>query len=212
MHPTVGPISRLTESAESRLHRLQVLGAPLALPLSPEDHRTLSYVVIEAANLWAQYSRCLYLSAAFGARDITGRRAVARPVSNARQAIDLAVYATHPRLAGQVRNWQSHELPDFQNKGHLAATLQNLSASITAQVDMALSYPTRVLSDLPTMRNFFAHKAADSAAKAATLGRHYGITRPLKPSVLLCTPPAGKADPLLSEWLSDLGAILSLMP
>jgi hypothetical protein len=209
---TVGRISGLTETAEARLERLQDLSAGLRQPVGPEDRRLLAYVTIEAANLWAQYSLCLFLSAALGARDSSGRRAVATPTLDVSHAIDLAVHAIHPKLRGISRPWSRMEQPDFQNKGVLAKALQYVGATIYPEVDAAVSYPTRVLADLPTMRNFYAHKAERAARTAAALGPRYGVTRPLSPHELLCTQPPGRGDVLLNEWLADLAAIFSLMP
>lgn len=212
MRPTVGPISNLTNTAEARLQRLRLLAASVGPPLTPASRRVLSYVTIESANLWAQYALCVFLSSAFGARDHNGRRIVSNPVPDQSHALDLAVYAIHPKLRGIRRSWNSSEMPDFQNKGHLALALGYIGATILPDVDVAVSYQTRVLSDLPTMRNFYAHKGERSARKASVLGTHYGLTRALPPSVLLCTPIPGRPDALLVEWLDDLAAILSLMP
>jgi hypothetical protein len=212
LRPTLGRISRLTEAAEARLQRLQDLSAGLRQPLTPEHRRLLSYVTIEAANLWAQYSVCLFLSAALGAHDSDGNRVVANPASDISHASDLAVHAIHPKLRGIRRTWTRFEQPDFQNKGVLAKAMQYIGATIYADVDAAVSYPTRVLADLPTMRNFYAHKAERAARTAAALGPRYGITRPMSPHELLCTPPPGRGGVLLNEWLADLAAIFSLMP
>ncbi len=172
----------------------------------------LSFLAIETANMWAQYSLCLYLSAAFGARDSYGRRAVANPSSTTAAAIDLSVYAMRPKLRGHKRQWTRQELPDFQNKGHLTKCLNYIGASFSPTVDAAVSYKSRVLSDLPTMRNFYAHKSRSAAVSASLLGRNYGITRSLSPHDLLCTVPPAGGDILLREWLADLTAILRRMP
>jgi hypothetical protein len=155
---------------------------------------------------------CLYLSSALGALDRNGRRIVATPAQSPSEAIDLAVHAVRPRLRGIRRPWRDYELPDFQNKGHLTQALGYIGATIYGDVDTATSYPTRVLLDLPTMRNFYAHKAERAARTASSLGSHYGLAQPLPPPVLLCTPPKGRADILVVEWLADLAAIFSLMP
>jgi hypothetical protein len=213
LRPTVGPISGLTRTAERRLVRLQDLTAGLSQPLTPEICRLISYVTIEAANLWAQYSRCLFVSAALGARDATGQRIVAAPAPDVSHAIDQAVYAIYPHLRGVRRDWRRHEQPDWQNKGHLSAAVQYIGAAIWPDVDTALSYPTRVLTDLPTMRNFYAHKAERASVRAEALGPRYGVTRlGISPHELLCTPPVGSTDVLLNEWLADLAAIFGLMP
>jgi hypothetical protein len=212
MRPTRGRVGRVTRAAEVRLERLIVLATPISAPLVPYDRRLLSFLAIEAANLWAQYSRCLYLSAAFGARDKTGTPAVTSPAASERAAIDQAVHALRPKLRGTTKRWTRQELPDFQNKGHLSKCLYYIGASVSPTVDAAVSYNSRVLNDLPTMRNFYAHKSREAQESASALGRHYGVTGRLEPAELLSTVPRGAGDILLREWLADLAAILKLMP
>jgi len=210
--PTTGAINDLTRTAQERLGRLIWLAAPLALPLSPKDRRLISYVVIEAANLWAQYSQCLFLSCALGAKDVSGQRIVVNRAPTMNDALTLAVHATKPKMRGTYRQWQRRDLPDFQQKSELGKTVRYVRASVAADVDLALGYQSRVLEDLPTMRNFFAHKAELAATKARNLAPRYGLSRALSPETLLCTPPRGGADVVLREWIADLNAILTLMP
>ncbi|MFL5962928.1 MAG: hypothetical protein ACJ757_08575 [Gaiellaceae bacterium] len=172
----------------------------------------MSYVMIEAANLWASYSRCLFISAALGARDSAGNRLVTTPAADESYAIDLAVHAIRPKLRGVRKTWSRQEQPDWQNKGHLAKAVKYIGAAIWPEVDAAVSYPSRVLQDLPTMRNFYAHKAERAAVSAMALGPRYGVTRRMSPHDLLCTSPPGASDVLVNEWLADLQAIFSLMP
>lgn len=146
-------------------------------------------------------------------RDPHGKRLVARPAADVEAATDLTVYALRPKLAGQHRVWQKFELPDWQNKSDLSKTVQAVCPAVWPAVDSALSYQTRVLFDLPTMRNYYAHKAERAARSARGLRTHYGLTRVISPAELLCTPPRGGAiEVLLNEWLSDLTAILRRMP
>lgn len=212
MRPTTGPISHLTGSAASRLDRLTTLTAELALPLTPEKRRVLSYVTIEAANLWAQYSRCFFLSVAIGAIDSNGVQIVAAPASNLQAAEDLAVHAIHPIKQSESGPWSRRWLPDWQTRGHLLKALDYVGATNYTAVDGALSYQTRVLLDLPTVRNFYAHKAERAARSVATIQKHYGITKSMSPHELICTVPPTGGDVLLNEWLDDIAEILDLMP
>jgi len=212
MRLTVGPIAELTLAARGRARRLSDLTIGIGPPVTPEKRRLLSYVTIEGANLWSQYSRSFYFSAALGARDSAGVRIVKTPATSPDQALDWAVYAVHPKLAGKKGPWTNLQVPDWQKKGDLLKTVRSVGPGIWPSVDKALSYPTRVLSDLPTMRNFYAHKAERAARSARALGRHYGITGVASPHDLLCSLPKLRSDVLVNEWLADLTAILNLMP
>lgn len=214
MRPTTGRVDQLTATAQERLDRLVVLALPLTFHVRSEERRLISYVVIEAANLWAQYSRSFFLSCALGAREPGGNRIVATPATSLDAALTLAVHAVRPKLRGSQQQWKRHQLPDFQNRSDLAKTLRYVNASVAPTVDAALAYQSRVLADLPTMRNFFAHKAERAAQSARNLSPRYGLTRTLTPEDLLCTPPrtGGRGDILIREWLADLRAIFGLMP
>lgn len=212
MRPTTGSIQALSDTARARLDRLSVLAMALGGPIGPADRRLISYSVVEAANLWAGFSRCLFLSCALGARDASGNRIVSNRVPSVDAALTLAVHAVKPHLRRTNEQWTYNNLPDFQNKGQLAKTLLFIQASVYPSVDLALSYQSRVLSDLPTMRNFFAHKAERAARSARGIAPRYGLSRNLAPEDLLCAVPPAGSDILLREWLADLEAILSLMP
>lgn len=212
VRPTTRAIADLTLSAQSRLDRLAHLSAGVVAPVAPSDRRLVSYVTIEAASLWAEYSRCLYLSCAFGGRDAHGNTAVVTRAGTVDDAVTQAVHAIHPKLAGQQRTWQRNELPDFKNAGHLRLSLQHIGATVYPDVDRALSVQTRVLADLPTMRNYFAHKAERAAGAVRSLAPRYGLSRSVAPEELLVSVPGGRGDILLREWLADMTAIFGLMP
>lgn len=212
MRTTVGRIAYLSDHARFRLKRLTDLTAGLSMPVTPPKRRLISYVTIEAANLWAQYSMSFYYSIALGARDASGHRIAAVLAATKEDALTLAVHVLHPSLVGTVGPWKNWQTPDWQNKGHLVKLVKSVGPSMLSDVDKAVSYPTRVLYDLPTMRNYYAHKAERAASAALKLRQNYGITGVSAPDELLCTNPTASSDILLNEWLSDLAAILGLMP
>lgn len=212
VRPTTGDIAVLTDAAERRLDRLSAHARQITPPVTPDDRRLIAYIVIEAANLWASYGRCLFLSCALGATDSNGRQIVPAPAATLDDALTLAVHAVHPNLRG-TQQWKYNLLPDFQNKGELGKAIRYIQAVVLPDVDLALGYQSRVLADLPTMRNYFAHKAERAASSARGLAPRYGLSRSLAPEDLLCSVPrTTMGDILLREWLADLNAILGLMP
>jgi hypothetical protein len=85
-----------------------------------------------------------------------------------------------------------------------------LRASNRAAVNRALGFQTRALTDLPTMRNFFAHKGDTAAKKARELRFRYGITRVVAPPELLCQAAPGRPQPIICDWLDDLHTVIDL--
>ncbi len=63
----------LARSADRRLVRLALLVQNIRPPCSESEARRIAFVTIEAANLWASFSRHLYLSSALGAYEADAR-------------------------------------------------------------------------------------------------------------------------------------------
>lgn len=77
---------------------------------------------------------------------------------------------------------------------------------------MALSVSTRVFDDLPKFRNFYAHRNEESAKKAVDLARHYYVIGGAKsPTEALATPALKRTQPLILDWLDDMGVVMQLL-
>lgn len=213
MRATGGSIVDLTEAAEKRALRLRLLLNGLTPPVTSEKQRLLSYVVIEGANLWAQFCRSFYLSTALRAKDSSNQpiRLGVSP-TDMEHAITLAVHACKPHLQNRQGPFDVKDEPDWQNTGHWRRAIDNLQASNAGDVYRALGFQTRALRDLPVMRNFFAHKAALAAGKARALRSNYrGLpSRTLSPAEILCSFERGRPQPVVCDWMDDLHTVISL--
>jgi hypothetical protein len=178
----------------------------------------MSYVLIEAANLWEGYCRAFYISTALRARNHTGLRVAltySDPIRSQNDAITIAVHLNDARTRTRLGPWAPRDEPDWSGPGFLSKILAHIGADNIREVDRALGLLPGALVDLRRARNYFAHKGERSARSMAGLAREYGFTAPIRPMTLLwsASPPRlgpSVADPIVLRWLDVLHRTLRL--
>lgn len=215
MRPT-RRLDDLSDTAARRALRLLDLAETHRPPRPNEwslaDQRAMSYVVIEAANLWEGYCRAFYLSTALRARNYTGHRVTltyGQPIRSPTDAITVAVHLNDSRMRKRSGPWTPRDEPDWSNGGFLRKVLRHLGADNLDEVDRAVGLLPGALADLRRTRTYFAHKSERSSQSVAGLAREYGFTLPLHPMTLLWSPSPRRlrpsaADPVVIRWLDVL--------
>jgi hypothetical protein len=195
-----------------RLARLRLLVDQCRPPLNTEEDRIVAYATIEALNLWDSFVRAYYLSCVVtraltdsGVRITTN---VALPTVD--DAIDFAVKQIYPATNRQPP-WSRRDEPRWYVPGHIIKIMTSAQASNRAHIIAAFGYQTAVFANLPTARNFFAHRNADTAEKVSAIAGHYTLSARLRPSDLLCSRLPGRPQALLSDWLDDLREVIVLL-
>jgi hypothetical protein len=164
------------------------------------------YVVIEALNTWANFSRSFYLSCTISPRRAGGGRvrcAIAFPDFNAAigAATVLHKHRAKPKSDG---SWDRRDEPTWFDPNVLIRTFASIGASNSADVAAGLSSGTRVFVDLPVFRNYFAHRNQRTRAAAMRLAPQYGLPATLLPSEIILRRPFSRYQPLVHEWIDDL--------
>ncbi len=165
---------------------------------------------IELLNTWASFSRALYFSVCLGARDTSGNKITTNPVL--RDYLDAQFHAAQrfarrPLTRGRITH---RDEPNWFDKNTLITLMTDIGATNSATVVGALAYPSRVLTDLPSVRNFYGHRGEDTARKAANVARHYGMTSQTHPTNLCLTFVPGRPQSILSDWVTDVTEIIEL--
>jgi hypothetical protein len=203
-------IGQLCQAATRRNDRLRLLSHEVVVPLDPISRRLLAYVVMEAGTMWLEYSKAYYFCSAMKSKSAHGGRVVHRRQLGSRDAaLKFAISIARPDVK-QTKNFTHRHHPEWRDPGVIRKLLDALGASNLAAWQLGMGVQSRVTRDLPTMRNFFAHKNRDSAERARELRRHYGVTQDVSPWELLAVVPPQSGQPLVREWLDDLGAMISL--
>lgn len=205
-------LARLHRSAIRRLLFLKSLVDRQSPPVSPYADRIVAFVVIEAVNLWAMFSRSFYLSCIFGATRMSGGRiAISRTVATTKTAgITYAVRYFSPKKTGSGP-WNWRDEPDWKDPSNLLKLLMGVEASNLTQAQTALSHPTDVFKQLPIARNFFAHRNKNTMTLTKTIARSAGLSTKLRPSEILVSTAPGRPQNLISDCLDDIRNIIDVI-
>jgi hypothetical protein len=175
------------------------LGSPATFAIDEQ----VSFLTIEASNLWAGFSKAFFLSCVFRAKRESGRRVVSTQVfPRTTDAISFAIAEINPAL-GREPNWADPNI--------LLILLQRAGVSNYAEALAALAVPTTVFRDLPTMRNFFAHRGEVTARKTKRVARSAGLSGDLRPSDIMCSRRPGRPQNLLADWIDDMRNVIDLI-
>lgn len=221
MKPT-RDLRRVQRSASRRLERLRFavddcLTSPTA-PTRAELDRTMSHAVIELHNLWLAFSRSLYLSSAFRARDGSGYRVALSKVSQATtvdEALTPAIRRTRPDRKSRKPPWNWNDEPRWADVNVLLNSLDEIGASNLPTVSAGLSTGSLVFVTLGPVRNFYAHRGEDTSQRASKALLRYLVPGNVHPTNALTrhvvVGGVPKALPLVVEWIDDIGLAIDLV-
>lgn len=172
----------------------------------------ISYVTISALNVWSNICKWYYISCTLGTKSISGAH-IAAPgrLADANAAIGIAVRYYKPSARLQISGeWQGRDEPAW----HVPSVVIDVfgAASIPTQnhVKSSFSLGFTVFDDLPTFRNYFAHKNRETRALAMRKAPRYLIVAN-KPSEVLAAAPVGRTDSLLETWIHELRTTLDML-
>ena len=212
-------LRRLQGAALSRLERLRAIAVTATRPPASSTQREtgVSYCVIELYNCWYSFSRSLYLSSAFRARDQTGSRISLTNVPVATSVDGALTYAIRRAKPWVAKNrqppWNWSDEPGWARAGVLLDGLDEIGASNRATVAAALSLAGSTIAHLPPFRHFVAHRSEDTARRLRPLLAPYAISPALHATQALATRASGakgqRPQPLLVDWIDDITNIIS---
>jgi hypothetical protein len=173
----------------------------------------VSYITIELVNLWAEFCRAYYLSTAMHAKRLVGG-----PVTHAQASIQLkddairfACTTADPRLAGKPGPFTRWDEPAWHDVPVFRRLMTALSPSSLNNIYAALSQPVRVLPDIITFRNFFAHRSENTATKVRRLARRYRLQTDQHPVDTLASYPPGRPQPLLVDFVDEMRLLIDAL-
>lgn len=187
----------------------------LANEIREESNRyctaVITYVVVETLSLWQVFCRTYYLSCILGnARTAMGNQVLHsyQRDLNENDAIRESIRIVKPAMYVKLPPSDSvapHFEPDWHNKGVLSKLANELEFSHAECIVEAFSYQTRVMDDLPPIRNFYAHRSKKSAIVVKNIAANiYGVHLLAHPTDLINKTLNGRQEPLLVDWLFDL--------
>ena len=206
--------SILRRAAERRLTRLRnrTKSALTQGVSDSERDRVVAYVVLEAQNLWSNFVRSYVLSLLGKPRRVLGGRVtiVNLTLTSPGSVLHLAAKATRGPLA--LAPVTRREEPAWHDVNTLLKTCTQIGPSNQSNIIAAMSLQTRVFADLPTFRNFYAHRNEESARKALDIARRqYLIMKTNHPTEALGKPAIRRPQALLLDWLDEMQSVIELL-
>lgn len=183
--------------------------------MDPWIDMVVSYACVSLLATWSNFVRAYYLSCFLHPRREGGGRVsvdsafIRLPFND---GIAHAITTLRPLLAPPPGGaWHRRDEPTW----HEPRTLRTLSASIGCSnrqdIIDGFGINSRVFLDLPTFRNFYAHRNRESYDAALSLRTHYGITARGHPTSVLLARAYGRHQALILDWVADLRNVVEYL-
>jgi len=199
-------LGRLLSQVSKRSARLRQLCDHLLPPVTGDARRTVAYIAIEAAGLFARFQRAYYLSVMFGARRTSGPFVLPGPPFN-RAWTEATAISEAVRLVGRRTGGE----PAWINQRTLFDLAQKCAFSNLAEVTIASSYLPPHFRELVVVRNFFAHRSRDTAEKVRQIARDNGLPVVLKPWDVACSCAPKRPQHLMLDWIDHREEVARLL-
>jgi hypothetical protein len=203
-----GDLSKLQSAVTRRLLRLRRAYAQCtAVPPSHETEPRLAFAAVELDNLVLSAIRQFVISCLTGARSADGQRVAVTP--RLRDEGEVAAYVlsvlaqkAYEDLGSPQRVARQHEFK-IREPRFLERVMASCAASNLISVEAAFSLPTTLFSDLPTVRNFYAHRNDDTWRKVRNRAAGRGIFGVRTTDEVLRATLPGRPVSLFEDWLDD---------
>ena len=222
MRPT-NSLDLLGRATTRQISRLRNGIARAAVARGVDRDRHVAYSTIEAANLWAEFTRAYYLSWLLNPSRSSRPKVEVLGGCTKNHGCpggDAATWSRDQALAHAINRyrtgrfvrtmpgptWGPRDEPAWFKTSILLDLATDLACSHLADVKAAVSIPTRVFADLPVVRNFFAHRNDRTVLPIMALGPMNNVSPTLRPTEMLLARPSGRPQSLILDWLDDLRA------
>lgn len=203
-------LSKLTETVEHRLNKLEVSIAGQHLPVTFDRDRAAAFAVIELDNLWSSFVRSYYLSWFLRAKTGAGVR-VTLTVTSPKDRM-AAMHLASTILYGKTQKGKTGRIePAWHEKRVLTVLATGCGANHSLQVQQAMSTNATVFDFLHTTRNFFAHRCEETATKLPRVARSFGLLPSRRGSEIVLGVPLGRQGPLLLDWIAEVRGAAQLL-
>ena len=173
--------------------------------------RQVSFICINALNTWAEFNRSYILAAVRRTRTNSGTlvKTSLHPSTGPDAVMRYVIMRMSKRpLRGNVTR---RDEPTWHSRRDLIKVGRIVALSNLAQVQAALALPSAAIDDLPTARNFYAHRNGETAAKITNLMGRYVMPTQDHPTEFLRMSVLGRPCSVLEEWIEELDVVVSAM-
>lgn len=198
----------LAQIFRRRAWRLIPLVQSASVPASAESDRLVAYVTIEAVNAWASFSRAFYISCATRAYTASGSRVTSK-MPGIKTSHDALLEAIKKFKGYKNKNppFRRRDEPSWHRVNNLVTLANHLGLSNLGVITTAFGYSTHAFDCLPELRNFFAHRNADTCRACHSLAASVAVPPSRRPVDILLHRNYSRPMNVLSEWISDMSLV-----
>lgn len=200
----------LQRNFDERLMRLDRIVSETNIQ-DPSFDRRIAYAIIECINAWSVFAREYYLSCSLiSAKTINGIPVTStiQRFSSERDAILYSIQHLKPTLYARASASSSispRDEPTWHETRTLIVISNQLGWNNLATISSSFSYPTTFFEHCPTVRNFFAHRNKETAAKVVRLASRPPYSATVKSAAeFVGVRLPGRGQTLIEEWIEDL--------
>ena len=167
----------------------------------------ISYAVIELDNLVLSALRCFTISSLRGGRTAGGRRVLTRMRFGHEEEVAAFILSVlnsvlYAKLRSPARVSRRDE-PTVRDPRDTEKILLTCGASNVGSLQNALALNTSIFRDLSALRNFYAHRNADTWRKLKTKAASWGVLSPEHADDIARSTLSGRPVTLFEDWLDD---------
>lgn len=204
---TCSDLAKLYAATSHRLLRIDLLCRDLRRLPSGQPRLMTGYAVMELDNLVLGGMRRFLFSSLLGARTLSGHRVTAALKCRSEgevsakilSIVNLPKYNKMKQPASVTRD----DEPTIRDPRKMEDILIKCGASNVGSVQKALQLNTNLFRDLPTLRNFYAHRNEDTWTKLRTKAMGLGLSSFQHADDVVYAVLAGRPVSLLEDWIAD---------
>jgi hypothetical protein len=198
----------LRNRAVSRFSKLAYLARAIRVGQTPGYDEAICYLTIELANTWSLFVREWYISCTvLRAVRVSGSAVMTnRGFGHAQDAILFALQVVGPKKFQRVKNQSTlrrRDEPTWLQPSTILVLARTLSLSNESNLTAAMSFPTTAFRDLPSVRNFYAHRSPETAQKVKSIALRYGVGI-RHPNEFAVGRWGSRSQIIVEEWIDDL--------
>jgi hypothetical protein len=200
-------LGKIYSAASYRILRIRRLFSLAKSPNEPRRSEYAAICVLELDNLIIGCLRVYTISTLRRGRTANGQRiATTRPFSHEEEVgayiLSILNHQAYQRLHNPQRIRKKDE-PTIRDPRFTERVLLSCGASNVSSLQNALSINTNLFNDISTVRNFYAHRNADTWRKVRTKAHSMGIFGITHPNDLITSILPGRPISLFEDWLDD---------
>jgi hypothetical protein len=197
---------KLRWTAHRNLLRIERRASEIRLARSVLSEQRLQIectsIALNLQNAWGNFLRAYLISCCLGTISERGNYFFnGAGITTEEDALGMMIKRLRPTAKiSAAGKWNPQDEPSWHAVDKVVLLSSALALSNDAFISTAFSTGSTAYSDLPKVRNYFAHRNQHSLDVAMTRAPSYGVSRLAKPSEFILFHPTKRAPSVIEDW------------